>query len=152
MDDPDAFVARRLADLIADMAADDDARWDSAADLRDMGPLAVAAVPALVRAIHDRRATEFDPYARGMIADALGSIGPGAHEAIHALADCAMHESSHAEESRWLRLRAAVATFKISGDGQLARIVAAELLNDPQEWLRAKAAQCLSLIEGRTEN
>jgi hypothetical protein len=40
-----------------------------------------------------------------------------------------------------------VAIFKISGDGQIARKVAGQLANDPEEWLREKAGEFLGMAQ-----
>jgi len=56
------------------------------------------------------------------------------------LIECTADEPGLPEEGRWLRLRAAVAIFKISGDAEIARRVASELTDDAEEWLREKAA------------
>ena len=144
MDDLDSFVARRLAHLIDDLESDaDEVRWDAASDIKDMGTAAAAAVPFLVKVLLDRRPTEFDPYIRGMACDALRAIGPEAREAIPALIECTADEPGLPEESRWLRLRAAEAIFRISGEDDISRRVAVELANDPEEWLRKKAEECL---------
>jgi HEAT repeat protein len=140
VDDPEAFVERRIAALIADLESDDESlRWDAAGDIRDMGTAAAAAVPFLVKVLLDRRRTEFNFYARGMAADALGAIGPAALDAIPALIDCTRPDSELPEEGRWLRLRAAMAIFKIGGDPQVAQQVAGELLGDQEWWLRDHA-------------
>lgn len=142
MDDPEAFVARRLFELIADLGSDDESlRWDAAGDLKEMGPLADSAVPALIKVLRDRRPTEFNPYVRGMVCDALGAIGPEARDAVQALVECTANEPGLVEEARWLRLRAAVAIFKITGDAEIVRRVVGELVNDPEWWLREKARE-----------
>lgn len=146
MDDPDAFVERRLAELISDLESDDEGeRWDAAGELKDMGPLAAPSVPALIKVLRNRRLTEFNAYVRGMACDALGAIGPEARDAVPTLIECTADEPGLSEEGRWLRLRAAVAIFKISGDAQVARRVAGELLSDSEEWLRVKARECLAI-------
>jgi len=49
VDDPESFVERRLAALVAGLQSNDEGvRWDAASDIKDMGPIAVAAVPAFI--------------------------------------------------------------------------------------------------------
>ena len=149
MDELDSFVARRLADLIADLQSDDEeVRWDAASDIKDMGTAASAAVPFLVKVLLDRRPTEFNPYVRGIVADALGAIGSQARDSVSALIECTVDEPGLPEEVRWLRLRAAVAIYRITGDGKIVRSVAGQLANDPEWWLREKAGECLRTIHG----
>jgi hypothetical protein len=82
-----------------------------------------------------------------MVCDALASVGPEARDAVPAfLTECTADEPKLSEESRWLRLRAAVAIFRNSGDGEIARRVAGQLATDPEDWLRDHAAQSLTLI------
>jgi len=80
-----------------------------------------------------------------MACDALGSIGSGAFDAVPALIECTANEPGLVEEARWLRLRAAVAICRITGDGKFARQVAGELADDPEEWLREKAVEWIGL-------
>jgi HEAT repeat protein len=147
MDELAAYVTDRLRDLIADLkSGDDDLVWEAAADLVPMGPAAVPAIPALIEVLLDRRRTEFNFYARGMAADALGAIGPAALDAIPALIECTRPDPEHPEEGRWLRLRSAAAIFRIGGDAQVAGMVAGELMDDPEWWLREHAARCREMI------
>ncbi|HEY1598855.1 MAG TPA: hypothetical protein VGG64_04590 [Pirellulales bacterium] len=148
MDELETYVADRLRDLMADLKSGDiDLAWESAADLMPMGPAAGPAVPALIEVLLDRRRTKFNFYARGMAADALGAIGPAAVATIPALIDCTQPEPEMVEEGRWLRLRAAAAIFRISGEVQVARQVAGELVDDPEWWLRDHAAKLLEKIQ-----
>ena len=144
MDELESFVTQRLAVLIADLkSGDDDLAWDAAADLLPMGPAAAPAVPSLIKVLLARRRTEFNFYAKGMAADALGAIGPAARDAVPALLECTRPDPEFPEEGRWLRLRSAAAIFNISGDVLVARRVAGELTDDPEDWLRAHAANLL---------
>ncbi len=148
MEEPEAFLERRLADLIADLKSDDEeVRWDAASDVKDMGTAAAAAVPALIELLLDRRIAEFTFYAKGMAADALGEIGPAARDAIPALLECTRPDSKLPEEGRWLRLRSAAAIFSISSDVLVVRRVVGELTDDPEDWLRAHAANLLEKIQ-----
>jgi HEAT repeat protein len=147
VDDPEAFVERRLAALIADLqSTDEEIRWDAASDLREMGTAAAAAVPSLVKVLLDLRDSEINPYCRGMACDALGAIGLQARDAVPALVECTADETELVEESRWLRLRAAAAIFRITGDGEITRRVAGQLADDPEEWLREKAKESLEML------
>jgi HEAT repeat protein len=144
VDEPEAFVARRIAALIADLQSDDEhRRWDAASDTKQMGPLAAPAVPALIKVLLERRPTEFNPYVRGMACDALGAIGTEASDAVSALVECTADEPGLVEESRWLRLRTAVAIYRITGDVEIVRRIAGELANDPERWLREKSGEWL---------
>jgi HEAT repeat protein len=147
MNELENYVADRLRDLIADLkSGDDDLAWDAAADLVPMGPAAEPAVPALIDVLRDRRHTQFSFYAKGMAADALGAIGPAAVATIPALMECTQADPELPEEGRWLRLRSASAIFRISGDPQLARQVAGDLMDDAEWWVREHAANLLENI------
>ena len=66
---------------------DDSARYEAAEQLKEMGPWAAAAVPALIDALNDEDWTN-----RCAVAEALGEIGPAAVTAIAALTDAIQHD------------------------------------------------------------
>jgi HEAT repeat protein len=73
--------------------------------LKDLGPRARAAVPALARALQDD-----DRLFRNRAADALGAVGPGAAAAVPALGELLQNEN------RTLRVAAARALWRINRD------------------------------------
>lgn len=90
----DAFefdlTGRNVGELIADLARPlPAARRDAAIALRDLGPDAAAAVPALLRTLN-----ESDGSVRLACTEALGAIGPAASNALSKL-----EELRHEEES-----------------------------------------------------
>jgi HEAT repeat protein len=74
--------------IFADILENDpDARYDCAECIKEMGPWAAAAVPALIKALQDNEDTT-----RSNVAEALGEIGPQAAAAIPALIETLEHD------------------------------------------------------------
>jgi HEAT repeat protein len=92
-------------------------RFKVALALKEMGPDASKAVPALTKVISDRGVgTETNNffYLRAAAATALGKIGPSASNAIPALKAALLESNSN------LRGQTAVAIWRISSDAELA--------------------------------
>lgn len=136
-----------LDDLIAELECGDEERcWDAASEIIDIGPTARDAVPSLTWVLRGSNYSKISPYVAGMAADALGAIGPAASEAVESLELLANDQRNAAEEGRWLRLRSAAALWNITGDETIARRVANELSNDPDEWLSGHAVELLDSL------
>jgi hypothetical protein len=73
----------------------------------------------------------------------LGLLAPSACRAIPALEHCIRLDGSKEDLVRWLRLMAAEARWRITGDPTAALSVGTELLNDPEWWLVGHAADLL---------
>ena len=73
----------------------------------------------------------------------LGHLGPLAAPAIPALDHCLGLDGREYDLIRWLRLLAAEAKWRITGDSTVALAVATEMLNDPEWWLVGHAADLL---------
>lgn len=97
--------------------------------------------------------TEIDNESDGMVVSdgfvavqLLGHLGPLAAPAIPAIDRCIGLDGSHEELVRWLRLMAAEAKWRITGDPATALAVAMELLNDEEWWLIGHAADLLGKL------
>jgi HEAT repeat protein len=110
----------------------DSERCDAAERLKEMGPWAAPAVPALVNVVKN------DPYeyARCEAAEALGEIGPKAAPAIPALATVLEEDESH-----YVPARAAETLGKI-GDPKAIPILIAALENE-EDYVRTHALWAL---------
>ena len=98
---------------------DADARYECAERLKEMGPWAAAAVPALIKALLDKEWTT-----RCNVAEALGEIGPKAAAAAPALTRVLQHD-----ENSTVQANAAEALGKI-GDVKTIPILIAALENE----------------------
>ena len=76
----------------------------------------------------------------------LWHLGPRASTAIPALEHCLGLDGREYDLIRWLRLMAAEAKWRITGDSTAALAVATELLADPEWWLVAHAADLLGEV------
>ena len=108
-------AAAQAIPALTDALSDKDrmVRFDAAMALKEMGPEASNAVPALAREVAFTGTgpeTNAQFYNRAVAAAALGKIGPAASNALPALR-AAMHESSS-----YLRGQSAVAIWRVTGD------------------------------------
>ena len=134
-----------------------------------LGSISAAALPALIRLLKGENMVVVSNAARALgqigssksvphliellgnpdcaddAAIALGDIGPAAQEAIPALRTCVQLEGTDDAFVRALRLAAANAIWKISGDFADVLAVATEMLDDEEEWLCFNA--CHQLME-----
>jgi HEAT repeat protein len=108
-------AANQAIPALTDALSDKDrtVRFDAALSLKEMGPAASNAVPALARVVaHTGTGPETNNlfYLRAAAAVTLGKIGPAATSALPAL-QAALHEPN-----AYLRGQTAVAIWRISGD------------------------------------
>jgi HEAT repeat protein len=94
-------------------------------------------LPALMKALDDN-----DAYVRGWSAQAIGSIGPDAAEAVPALIAMLRNQDVG------LRNSAAIALRGIGPEAKSALPALREALSDPNEQVRRFAARAIENIEG----
>ena len=149
---PGSPTADEVIPSLTDALNDKDrmVRYFAASSLKEMGPAASNAVPALTRVVAYAgigAETNNMFYVRAIAAVALGKVGPAATNALPAL-QVAMHESEG-----YLRGQSAVAIWRISGDVDitlpvLLREMPATMEDSKWDWIialdemgpRAKAA------------
>ncbi|MBC8873017.1 MAG: HEAT repeat domain-containing protein [Planctomycetes bacterium] len=139
-------------------------RVQAAQALRDFGPAAKAAVPALVEAAKDEKVgwarsalesigpsgkwalpqlieglTDEDPQGRAVAAFAIGCIGPKAREAVPNLIESLQDPLTRAEAAR--------ALAKIGPSAKAAVPALVETTKDEQAWVRVWAADAIWRID-----
>jgi len=113
-----------------------EARWAAADALEGIGRRAGKAVPNLIESLSDK-----DYWMRKKAAWALGNIGPKAKDALPAL-----NEMFQSENRMEVRIAAAYAIAKISGDKGAAISFLVDSLNDEDWLIRTYAAEALGEI------
>jgi HEAT repeat protein len=119
---------------------DDKVRLKAAMSLRQLGPEAKAAVPALLESLKDNSAS-----VRCESAFALQRVGPAAKPAIPSLIEALKDADYH------VRLWSLIALAEFGADARAAAPALASILKEPDIVLRAQAARGLWLMGEKKE-
>jgi len=152
--------AERLEQLIRDLKnPDEQVRYQAAEALKQMGPEAKDAVPALIATLQDKKVKAAGSSVRYEAAEALGEIGaPAANKAIPALRAMLRdrQERSDIQAAAWAALMKIYrkdpdpkvrmnAAENMGHTGPWAVPFLKEMLNDPNETVRKAAEEGLTL-------
>jgi hypothetical protein len=129
------LAVRPLAIALEDK--DESVRTKAFSALREIGPAAAEAVPALIEALKDK-----DKRVRRYAAEALGEIGPKAEKAVPVLINALK------DKDEYVRSNAAFALGKI---GKKAVPVLIQALKDKDKSVRYEAAWALGKIGPKAE-
>jgi HEAT repeat protein len=134
---PGRMAIPELIDAIDD--EDEAVRMMALQALENLGTSAAPAVPKLVQILRGEGRDGDDVLVRGQAADVLASVGEEAQETVFFLLE-SLDEPGDDDMTVHFRLKVAHALWHISGEPGLLLTRAVELLNNPNWWLRYRAA------------